>query len=263
MNTLSNSHALLSAEDEDFPYFLIAIGLSLVLHFLIMRIIPLLDQYHSKPPINIVAEILTLAPPPPPPPMPVESMPIEETPIKPIEKPIQKNPKPITQLADPILTSKSPAQATGYVIPDAPRAEQADKQPSAPIIPAPATAEQSDSEANASASKNTSNTNTSAEFSDSDVWDDYGNSLQKLCERNKQYPAIAIRRGYEGAGKVLVKFSADGKVNNISIEKSTGQKSLDDQAIEMVRKSLNELPLPSKYIGKSFKISIPIEFKLE
>ena len=84
-----------------------------------------------------------------------------------------------------------------------------------------------------------------------------------MCERNKQYPAIAIRRGYQGSGKVLVRFSAEGKVTSISMEKSTGQKSLDDQAIEMVKKSLNELPAPVKFKGREFRVSIPVEFKLE
>jgi protein TonB len=262
VNTLSKNPVWASASENDTPYFLIAIGLSMTFHFLVMHLIPMLDQYQSKPPLNIVAEILTLAPPPPPP-MPAENKPIEEMPIKPIEKPIQKEPKPVAKLPDPILTSKSPAQASDYVVPDAPRAEQADKQPSAPVTPAPSATETTETAANVASAKNTSTTNNSAEFSDSDIWDEYGNNLQKLCERNKQYPAIAIRRGYEGSGKVLVKFSADGKASSIAIEKSTGQKSLDDQAIEMVRKSLSELPLPAKFIGKSFKISIPIEFKLE
>ena len=62
---------------------------------------------------------------------------------------------------------------------------------------------------------------------------------------------------------MVVKFSAGGKLLSIAIEQSTRQKALDDQALEMVRQSLADLPLPSQMNGHEFKISVPVDFKLE
>lgn len=252
------------ANDSDTQYFLLAIVLSIAMHFMVMRVIPLLDKYESKPPIDIVAELLTMAPPPPPPTIPVESTPAEETPVKPIEKQVQKEPKPVTTKSDPILTSKSVEAPADYVVPDTPRAEQANKTPTAPVASAPA--ETSNTEQTTTSSKNTSSTTTTkttSDWSDTDLWDEYGNNLQKLCERNKKYPEIARRRNLQGTVKVAVHFSAEGKPLSVAIESSSGQASLDDQAIEMVKKSIKELPLPNKFRGRDFKITIPIDFKLE
>ena len=63
--------------------------------------------------------------------------------------------------------------------------------------------------------------------------------------------------------KVLVNFSSEGKAISVVIEKSAGQKVLDEQALEMVKKSLNDLPVPNKFKGREFRIIVPVEFKLE
>lgn len=256
MNTITKIQPWSQANDSDTAYFLLAIGLSIAMHFMVIRLIPFIEKYEPKPPVDIVAELLTLAPPPPPP-MPIESKPVEETPVKPIEKQVQKEPKPVTTKPDPILTSKSVEAPSDYVVPDTPRSEQINKEPSAPIAP-------SNTEAvAASSSKNTSTTTITSDWSDTDLWDEYGNNLQRLCERNKKYPEIARRRNLQGLAKVVVHFSAEGKPLNVAIESSSGQASLDDQAIEMVKKSIKELPLPNKFRGRDFKITIPIDFKLE
>jgi protein TonB len=250
--------------EGDTQYFLLAVGISIVLHFMVMQLIPLMDKFEPKPPINIVAEILTMEPPPPPPPPPItETQPVEETPVKPIEKQVQKEPKPIIEKPDSILTSKSAEAPSDYVVPDTPRSEEINKTPSAPVAPVAAPTESTSSEQSA-ASSNASNTNTSStNWSDTDLWDEYGNNLQRLCERNKKYPEIARRRNLQGSVKVAVHFSAEGKPLNIAVESSSGHASLDDQAIEMVKKSIKELPLPNKFRGRDFKITIPIDFKLE
>ena len=262
MNTHTYKQAYPQPNDSDTQYFLLAIGLSIAMHFMVMRLIPLMEKYEPKPPVDIVAELLTMAPPPPPPVM-AESTPAEETPVRPIEKQVQKEPKAVTTKPDPILTSKSAEAPSDYAVPDTPRAEEINKVPSAPVVSAPAPAETSNTEQTSASSKNTSSSNTASDWSDSDLWDEYGNNLQRLCERNKKYPEIARRRGLQGLAKVAVHFSAEGKPLSIVIESSSGQASLDDQAVEMVKKSIKELPLPNKFRGRDFKISIPIDFKLD
>lgn len=262
MSSFTYKQTLPQSNESETQYFLLAIAISIAIHFVVMQLIPLMDKFEPKPPISIVAEILTMAPPPPAPMQ--EIKPVEETPIKPVEKQVQKEAKPIVQKPDPILTSKSADAPSDYVVPDTPRSEEINKLPSAPVSPVAAPTEPSTSEQSAVPSSSASSSNTSSNnWSDTDLWDEYGNNLQRLCERNKKYPEIARRRNLQGTVKVAVLFSADGKPLNVAVESSSGHASLDDQAIEMVKKSIKELPLPNKFRGRDFKITIPIDFKLE
>jgi len=240
----------------------IALAVSLIMHFAVMRVLPWLEVEKAKPPITIIAE-LQQAPPPP------AEAPAELKPIEPPSKPeVVKQPqitadKPTTKpqvVAQPVLTSEHSEPVTNdYQVPEA---QQAAVTPSVATVATPM--ESASAPSVTSSAKNTAaSTSSTSTWDESDAWDEYGRNLQRLCERYKQYPAIAIRRGWQGAVKVLVRFSAEGKATGISIEKSTGQKSLDDQALEMVRKSLNDLPVPNKFKGREFRLSIPVDFKLE
>lgn len=250
-------------EQHDSNYFVIslALTLSLVMHLTIMRALPWLEAVKAMPPLDIIAELQTLASPPPPP--PAEAKPIETPPevVKSTEQP-KPTPKP-QAVATPVLAAEHAEQISHYTVPDIPKPVTMPTQPSPVVAPEAQTKEAPVSATSSAPSNVASSPNSTSTWEDSEVWDEYGSNLQRLCERNKQYPAIAIRRGYQGSGKVLVRFSAEGKATSISMEKSTGQKSLDDQAVEMVKKSLNELPVPAKFRGREFRISIPVDFKLE
>ena len=102
----------------------------------------------------------------------------------------------------------------------------------------------------------------SGAVSDAELWNEYGSALQKLCERNKRYPVQAAQRGWQGKVEVLIQFSVSGAYH-IGVQESCGHRILDNQAMEMVRKSAEELPVPQKYQGRAFKILIPIEFILD
>jgi protein TonB len=262
VNLTIDINPLANQLDSNFRAICFALLISLGLHFSVMRALPWLAVVNTQSPLTIIAEIETFTPPPPP---ITESKPVE-SPSKPDEAKSTQQPQrtPKSQaVATPILAAQHTEQASNYTVADVPKSATIPAQPSPVTAPetqsnetfAPATSIEPSSAAS-------SPTSTSS-WDDSDVWDEYGNSLQKLCERNKQYPAIAIRRGYQGSGKVLVRFSAEGKTTSITMEISTGQKSLDDQALEMVRKSLNELPVPTKFKGREFKLTIPVDFKLE
>lgn len=241
----------------------IALGISITMHFLVVRALPWLESTKVKPPATIVAELQVLPPPPPPapavepPPEPVVK-PEQTVPEKSIEKPA---PKPQT-VAQPVLATKQAAPTpTEYSVPDTPQPVVAPTAPAAPAVPEVVSAP---SESAPSSAKNVATESSSNNtFSDSDVWDEFGRDLQSMCERHKRYPEIARRRGLQGAGKVLVRISAEGRATSISIQQSTGEKVLDEQAIEMVRKSLDDVPVPSKFKGRQFKLTIPVDFKLE
>jgi protein TonB len=98
---------------------------------------------------------------------------------------------------------------------------------------------------------------------DGGFWNDYGRKLQTVCSQFKFYPVKAARQGWQGEVEVLIHFQADGKTINITVDKSSQHKILDNQAIEMVKKGLAELPLPSSYFGRDVKLIMPVEFKLK
>lgn len=226
-----------------------------MLHITVMLALPWLEAFKTKPPITIVAELLQLPPPP-------AETPAEPKPIEPASKPKlmkaehQLTPKPDIPapkpqaVAQPVLAAEHSEQSSNdYSVPDIPK-HTIKPDESAPAAPIPS-----------SVSASTTSSNTT--WDDSDLWDEYGRSLQRQVERHKQYPVIAIRRGWQGLAKVLVRFSSEGKAISVVIEKSAGQKVLDEKALEMVKNSLNDLPVPNKFKGIEFKITIPVEFKLE
>lgn len=234
---------------------------------------PLLEQYHPKPINTIMAELRTQAPFT----QPAIETPQPTTPETPPPQPEIKQPQPIKTKPDPqpILQSKSEAQPDDYVMPETKLNPKPEPTPTQNLsTPQPTTEQTSTTAVTANPISNTSTntpthtkpetaTPTSADDWDDSAYDAYGRNLQHLCERNKHYPAIAIRRNWQGSGSVVVKFSAGGKLLSIAIEQSTGQKALDDQALEMVKKSLADLPLPSQMKGREFKISVPVDFRLE
>ncbi len=238
----------------------LAFAISLALHVSIILALPWIEATKAKPPITIVAELLQ---PSPPIEVPAEPKPVEP-PVKPEIVKVERTltPKPDTpapkpqSVAQPVLAAENLAQApSDYSVPDIPKPTIVPNEPTAPAAPElPST----------SFTKNeiiptTSNTT----WDDDDLWGEYGNNLQRQVERNKQYPAIALRRGWQGLAKVLVHFSSEGKAISVTIGKSAGKKLLDDQAIEMVQKSLNDLPVPNKFKDREFKLTIPVDFKLE
>lgn len=267
-------------------YWMAALIFSMTMHLLVMHGLPWLNQATLQPAgtQGITASFKVLPNPTPAfePPLP-EIPPVSIIPIEPIKPKKVRKPKPVVPKVEPILQSAEIAQAEDFAMaeqtPDTevmvekvePEPETvAEADPASETNPAPMTPSVNQS-SNALPSTNT-NTNAGspvatqtspARSQDNGLLDAYGRDLQRLCDRNKQYPMIAIRRGLEGAGSVLVQFDKDGDVLSISIEHSTGQKSLDDQAIKMVRKSLTALPLPRKLSGQLLTLSVPVAFRLD
>ncbi len=77
-----------------------------------------------------------------------------------------------------------------------------------------------------------------------------------------KYPLKAKRRGYEGTVELMVQVSKKGIVSNLWIFKSSNYKSLDNQAVKIVRNWIFE---PGKKNGRPEKmwVKIPIKFKLK
>ncbi len=76
------------------------------------------------------------------------------------------------------------------------------------------------------------------------------------------YPAAAARQGWEGTVLLRVRVLSTGKVDSVEVQKSSGHKVLDEQAIATVR---GWLFAPSKRGATAIDgwATVPIEFKLD
>jgi periplasmic protein TonB len=100
-------------------------------------------------------------------------------------------------------------------------------------------------------------------------YEPYNNSsvlkTTKPCLKNNplpKYPLKAKRRGYEGIVELMVQVSENGEVTNLWVFKSSKYISLDNQAVQAVRKWLFE---PAKRNGKPVQmwVKIPVKFELK
>jgi protein TonB len=202
---------------------------------------------------------------------------------KPAEPP-KVEPKPVVKPTAPVETPK-PVLATpdhnesDYRVHEQPappvKAEPAKAEP-APALPAPpnhvnestaATA----SENSAKETKQSAVPVTTAAVptesdelnaGDTDAWGDYGEQLRSLVNKSKQYPAIAIRRHLEGEATVVAQF-VRGELVNVALADSSKHVPLDEEAMRMVKKAIAQLGVKESLKKKSFKIIIPVVFKLE
>jgi len=90
----------------------------------------------------------------------------------------------------------------------------------------------------------------------------YEQQLYVWLARFKQYPMLARSRGIEGTGSVRVRLDRRGRVMARSLEKSTGERLLDEAVVEMTRRADPFPPVPGAYSGDSFEFVAPIEFRL-
>lgn len=76
------------------------------------------------------------------------------------------------------------------------------------------------------------------------------------------YPAEAFQQGQFGVVNVRVSM-AGGGAGMVSLERSSGYRSLDAAAVEMLRAALIATDAPEGLRGRRFSLVIPVEFGLE
>lgn len=76
------------------------------------------------------------------------------------------------------------------------------------------------------------------------------------------YPAVAIRRGYEGSVLLNVHVLPNGRPKEVTIFKSSGHKVLDNAALKAVKK-WKFVPAQRGFKAVSSWVKVPIEFRLE
>ncbi len=76
------------------------------------------------------------------------------------------------------------------------------------------------------------------------------------------YPLAARLRGYEGMVLLSVEVSADGRVDDLMVKRSSGYEVLDRSALEAVRNWTFE---PARRMGQPvrMRVDIPVKFVLQ
>lgn len=202
-------------EKSSHMLYLLAL-LVLLLHIWLLTLLKKPDENVTEAkPLPMEVSIVTIAPPkpvveppkpaPPPPPPPKVSKP----------KPVLKKPAPVAP--------KAPAPE---------KQEAPDFAPFEPFKPAPP--QQSSPSATTNSTSTTPTANT-ASNNDQPV-KAAGAKAGCIQVPKPIYPAIARNRGWEGRGVLLIKVSAQGVIESVAIEKSSGHEILDDAAIEAAKK---------------------------
>jgi protein TonB len=229
---------------------ILAMICSMLLHALLVIVVPDFKfEMRKEKPQPLTVEIMQPTPPAPvalpePASEPIEPEPIKKE-IKPIEpvKPVRKKspePVPIEEASPEPVTADPPPPS---VITAAPKID------APPVITVPAPEPPKKIEPNENEIDN--------------ALSQYGSLLGKAIAKHKSYPKIAQMRGWQGECLLDLKIDSNGNVLSANIKESSGHESLDNQALEMVRKA-SPFPAPPEALrGRSFNITVPVSFRLE
>ncbi|WP_221763986.1 energy transducer TonB [Methyloradius palustris] len=221
--------------------------MSLGLHAMLLLSLPNLLQIKKQLPTVLQVEMAkTEAPAPvaqpepsPEPPAPQKNITpkpdIKPAPIKSSPAPINNDvPRPVEHMAEtsPVISTAQKAEEAPVVVVPPPPPE-----PPKPVGP---------SQQDIDAARN-----------------QYGTELANALARYKQYPKIAQMRGYQGDVLVDVQMDSNGNVTSSKIHQSSGYESLDNQALDMVKKASPLPPPPVLLRGRSFNVLVPVSFHLQ
>jgi periplasmic protein TonB len=92
----------------------------------------------------------------------------------------------------------------------------------------------------------------------SDALPKWRHRLEEVLERNKRYPATAQRRREQGVTVLSFVVDGEGKLLSSRIVHSSGYAALDEEAMELLRRSV---PFPPPPAG-SVSVEAPVRFNL-
>lgn len=234
---------------------------SLLIHAAIMFTMPKPD-YDLPPPKKqeIRIELVKEQPPatampvaqPEPTPTPPKPEPAKPQPVKHETKPVEQ--KPVTpqkpsatpetpaETAHPVVESPAPAVITAKPSVSEAKPETVVLPPAPPPEPAKATGP---SEGDIDAARNA-----------------FKEAAQREIQKNLRYPRIALERGIEGVTHLHITFDDHGNITGIEIMESSGNKALDNAAIETVKKSQFKALFNDILRGRLKSTNVPVSFKL-
>ena len=225
-----------------------AIVCSFLLHILLVAIIPNIkfDAIKKVPDtlnVELVQPKKTEPVAMPEQPKPEEPKPIEK--IKPTPEPIKPLPKVLPK-PEPVQDSKPPPiQAEPQppaVITAAPKIDKPSVIAVPPPEPPKATLDNDDAYNAAKGS--------------------YRSGVQKEIQRNLRYPKMAEKHRVTGIAKVEIVLDKEGNVSSVSIVSSSGNDSLDAEAIAVISRSNLKQYMNKTLSGRIDRITIPVSFTL-
>lgn len=216
-----------------------AVLASLLLHALVFYILPAAREFAALVPPEaepLIARVEQLEPPPAPAPEPEPEVRKSAPPapmhvVKPMPaRAAEPVPEPAPPQPDPVLPAPAPAPAV------APQPLPA--QP----VPAPAP---------------------STPAIDPHLRSDYAQRINAAAERYKVYPRVAIDNNWQGEVELVMAIGSDGRIASLRVTKSSGQRVLDDQALEMFARAKPRVRMPAALRGHAFELELRAVFRLE
>lgn len=244
-----------------------ALGISLCLHAAVLLLVPHLDHTPRQPPLRIEVELAqALEAQPNTPPEPAPPQPPELPKSQSLPRPQPKSVTPEKAVAMPVLTAQQESESSApeeYLAPESPMPGTVESVPpdtaqvtlpAEPVVASPPPGK--------SAPRVAARLESAEEAGEDEAWQGYGQLLHDMVGKNKKYPQIAIRRSLQGRVTVSARISM-GKLIDIALIDSSGHKVLDEEALAMVRKAVNVLPVKDILARKSFTVVVPVDFILE
>ena len=90
----------------------------------------------------------------------------------------------------------------------------------------------------------------------------YRLDLARQARRFKRYPPLARQRGWEGVVVISIIGIPGGIGPSVAVDRSSGVKLLDEDALAMVTRAAQTSPLPDGLAGRGFTIALPIHYSL-
>lgn len=94
------------------------------------------------------------------------------------------------------------------------------------------------------------------------IEDLFASMIREKIAAAKTYPQSALIAGHEGRALVAFTITQNGQLLHLSLEGVSGYESLDEAAMQAVKKASPYPPIPEKLRRNSITFKLPISFKL-
>jgi periplasmic protein TonB len=236
-----------------------ALVASILLHVIFAVVVPKFkaDSFKKLPDILTVELVKPKKPEPIIQPIePVEAEPKKPKEIKPKEaKPKEEKPAPIKKIIEPKPTEKTeqPTPQPAQDVKPEPQPEPqlpkviavTPKPEEKPVFVAPTPQPEPTNEEDINAARSA-----------------FKKSVRQELKTNLRYPKIAERKGISGEVKVEISFDKEGNVISANIVESSGNDSLDEAALDTVKRTNIKQYMKKILAGHVDTITVPIVFTI-
>lgn len=145
-------------------------------------------------------------------------------------------------------------QVASQVLINQPRPQMKKSVQPLPKVSAPATAKSEP------VTENPPITSTLNEKVKADLRSQYKSELRSRIEENKYYPSLSKRLGQKGEVVVAFTLLEDGHIVNIRIDNPSRYESLNESALDAVKKVHTFKPIPKELGETRMDIKVPLKF---